>query len=85
MSKVLISLFTILTSQLLVINSQDFIPNYKLALKYSLLYYEAQRSGKLPENNRISWRGHSALNDKGIHGENLSGGYYDGKHEMINL
>lgn len=51
--------------------------NYKEALKLSLLFYEAQRSGILPESNRISWRSDSALNDQGFKGEDLTGGYYD--------
>lgn len=51
--------------------------DYARVLELSLLFYEAQRSGKLPENNRISWRGDSALSDRGINGEDLTGGYYD--------
>lgn len=53
-------------------------PDYARVLELSLLFYEAQRSGKLPPNNRIPWRGDSALNDQGLHGEDLTGGYYDG-------
>lgn len=56
--------------------------DYNQVLKLSLLFYEAQRSGKLPENNRIPWRGDSALLDQGINGEDLTGGYYDGKFVM---
>lgn len=52
--------------------------DYEEALRLSLLFYEAQRSGKLPEDNRIPWRGDSALDDKGLNGEDLTGGYYDG-------
>lgn len=37
--------------------------DYKDALTKSLLFLEAQRSGKLPKNNRIPWRGDSALDD----------------------
>ena len=37
--------------------------NYAEALKNSLLYFEAQRSGKLPSNQRVTWRGDSALRD----------------------
>ncbi len=33
--------------------------NYEGVLHASLLFYEAQRAGKLPANNRISWRGDS--------------------------
>ena len=45
----------------------------------SMLFYEAQRSGKLPATQRVTWRKDSALNDKGANGEDLTGGYYDGK------
>ncbi|KAJ8946377.1 hypothetical protein NQ314_008907 [Rhamnusium bicolor] len=75
------TIFTILFS-LLTINVgcfylPEFKPNYKEVLKLSLLFYESQRSGKLPSNNRIKWRGDSALEDKGVNGEDLTGGYYD--------
>ena len=46
--------------------------NYGDVLKKSLLFYEAQRSGKLPSSNRIDWRWDSALGDEVV------GGYYDG-------
>lgn len=36
-----------------------------------LWFYEAQRSGHLPDNNRVSWRNDSALDDV------PAGGYYD--------
>jgi endoglucanase len=42
-----------------------------------MFFYEAQRSGKLPPNNRVSWRGDSALNDGADNGVDLSGGWYD--------
>ena len=53
--------------------------NYSQALKFSLMFYEAQRSGKLPGNNRIKWRKTSATNDRGEKGQDLTGGYYDGE------
>ena len=46
--------------------------DYKQVLEKSLLFYEAQRSGPLPDDNRIEWRGDSALDDIPV------GGYYDG-------
>lgn len=46
----------------------------------SILFYEAQRSGKLPANNRITWRADSALSDHGDSGEDLTGGWYDGMY-----
>ena len=42
-----------------------------------LYFYEAQRSGKLPSNNRVSWRNDSALDDGKDVGLDLTGGYYD--------
>lgn len=36
-------------------NVGNINPNYIKLMNYSMLFYEAQRSGKLPENNRISW------------------------------
>lgn len=54
--------------------------NYDHVLHLSLLYYEAQRSGYLPADNRIPWRGNSAVQDKGMNGEDLTGGYYDGEY-----
>ncbi|XP_059630328.1 endoglucanase 12-like [Cornus florida] len=51
--------------------------NYGSALTKSLLYFEAQRSGKLPPNQRVKWRGHSGLKDGRGAGIDLVGGYYD--------
>ena len=41
--------------------------NYGHVMGLSLLFYEAQRSGKLPGNNRIPWRGDSALVRRSIY------------------
>ncbi|KAF5468640.1 hypothetical protein F2P56_012780 [Juglans regia] len=51
--------------------------NYKDALTKSLIFLEAQRSGKLPPNNRLPWRGDSALDDGKTANVDLTGGYYD--------
>jgi hypothetical protein len=37
--------------------------DYADALTKSLLYFESQRSGRLPYNQRVSWRDHSGLTD----------------------
>ena len=50
------------------------------AIDKSLLFYEAQRSGPLPNNMRIDWRKDSALNDGSDVGLDLTGGYYDGMY-----
>ncbi|KAG7165867.1 Endoglucanase 19-like, partial [Homarus americanus] len=48
------------------------------ALCMSFLFYEAQRSGHLPEDQRVEpWRWDSAMDDGADVGHNLTGGYYD--------
>ena len=37
--------------------------NYKDALTKSILFFEGQRSGKLPSNQRMNWRRDSGLSD----------------------
>ncbi len=73
--------------------------NYGEALQKSFLFYEAQRSGDLPSDNRIPWRGDSALTDgdlnqdgdfndvvNGVAEIDLTGGYYDaGDHVKFGL
>nr|PNR34484.1 hypothetical protein PHYPA_024301 [Physcomitrium patens] len=51
--------------------------DYREALEKSLLFYEGQRSGKLPETQRMNWRGDSALVDGNASQVDLRGGYYD--------
>jgi hypothetical protein len=51
--------------------------NYAEALQKSLYFYDAQRSGPLPQNFRVSWRGDSGLQDGADVGVDLTGGYYD--------
>lgn len=51
--------------------------NYAEALELSIIFYETQRSGRLPANKRIPWRGDSGLTDAGENGEDLTGGWYD--------
>jgi len=56
-----------------IAKSQDYARHIEL----SLLFYEAQRSGKLPENNRIYWRFDSQLDAGADNKVDLTGGYYD--------
>ncbi|GLU05960.1 hypothetical protein SLE2022_230320 [Rubroshorea leprosula] len=51
--------------------------DYAQALSNSILFFEAQRSGYLPNNQRVSWRANSGLNDGKAGGVDLVGGYYD--------
>jgi hypothetical protein len=77
-----------LTSLTSIIYSQTTFTNlqYAEALQKSILFYEAQQSGKLPSFNRVSWRADSALNDGKDVGKDLTGGWYDaGDHVKFGL
>lgn len=51
-------------------------PDYASALKNSLLFYKAQRSGKLPDND-VPWRHDSFVNLTTKEGVDVSGGFFD--------
>jgi endoglucanase len=51
--------------------------NYAEALQKALYFYDAQRSGRLPPDFRVKWRGDSGLQDGADVGVDLTGGYYD--------
>jgi endoglucanase len=51
--------------------------DYAEALQDSMFFYAAQRSGQLPPDNQVGWRGDSDLSDGSDHGVNLTGGYHD--------
>ena len=48
-------------------------PQWSTLLGSLLYFYEAQRTGKLPSSNRVSWRNSSVLNDGKDVGLDLSG------------
>lgn len=60
--------------------------NYGEALQKAIMFYEFQRSGKLPEDKRDNWRADSGMNDGADVGLDLTGGWYDaGDHVKFNL
>ncbi|KAI3682108.1 hypothetical protein L2E82_50140 [Cichorium intybus] len=70
----LMVLLTLYTSFWVCVNANF---DYKDALKKSIIFLEAQRSGKLPKIHRPLWRGDSGLDDGKAAGVDLAGGYYD--------
>jgi endoglucanase len=56
--------------------------NYGEALQKSIYFYDAQRVGKLPSTNRVSWRADALLNDGKDVGLDLSGGFMDAGDEV---
>ncbi|XP_027149270.1 endoglucanase 9 [Coffea eugenioides] len=52
-------------------------PNYRDALAKSLLFFQGQRSGRLPRTQQIDWRSASGLSDGSFARVDLTGGYYD--------
>lgn len=80
-----IGLFRVLAVIMVMVSSVGLVPrpvraadyNYAEALQKSLYFYEAQRSGSLPDDNRVEWRGDSALSDGADVGHDLTGGWYD--------
>ncbi|XP_057550900.1 endoglucanase 8-like [Amaranthus tricolor] len=70
----LLLIFSLLSISSIVCYGQH---NYMDALRKSILFFEGQRSGKLPPDQRLRWRRHSALTDGHTVGRDLTGGYYD--------
>ncbi|XP_019165450.1 PREDICTED: endoglucanase 24-like [Ipomoea nil] len=57
--------------------TQSSYHNYPDALSKCILFFEGQRSGYLPSEQRMTWRGHSGLGDGWSFNTDLTGGYYD--------
>jgi endoglucanase len=68
---------------LVMVTSADAAPsptgvfNYAEALQKAVWFYDAQRLGRLPADNRVSWRGDSFTADGADVGLNLVGGFAD--------
>ncbi|KAL3631410.1 Esterase/lipase/thioesterase [Castilleja foliolosa] len=65
------------TTALLLLSSAAAGHDYHDALHKSILFFEGQRSGRLPPDQRLRWRRDSALHDGASAGVDLTGGYYD--------
>ncbi|MFS7976181.1 putative cellulase [Helianthus anomalus] len=73
----LLLLLTLSTATATVRHRPTASHNYHDALTKSILFYEGQRSGKLPPNQRMTWRKDSGLSDGSAMKVDLVGGYYD--------
>ncbi|XP_054816963.1 endoglucanase 8-like [Prosopis cineraria] len=73
-SKLMVMMIT--TTSFMMVRA-DSSHNYGDALTKSILFFEGQRSGKLPPSQRMTWRKDSALNDGSDAHLDMVGGYYD--------
>ncbi|CAN6198084.1 unnamed protein product [Urochloa humidicola] len=69
--------FALVAALLLAASSSVGAHDYSDALGKSILFFEGQRSGRLPPTQRLRWRHDSALHDGADAGVDLTGGYYD--------
>ncbi|KAJ0241121.1 Endoglucanase 9 [Hirschfeldia incana] len=69
--------FLVLLFSSLLTRNVDANPNYREALSKSLLFFQGQRSGRLPRDQQVSWRASSGLSDGSAAHVDLTGGYYD--------
>jgi hypothetical protein len=87
-SGAVLSLTTALLVAPLATSAQAADPtfDYAEALQKSMFFYQAQRSGDLPDGFPVSWRGDSGLQDGSDVGKDLTGGWYDaGDHVKFGL
>ncbi|XP_068666810.1 endoglucanase 12-like [Aristolochia californica] len=54
--------------------------NYTLALHKALMFFNAQKSGRLPKSNGVPWRGNSGLED-GSDVQDVKGGFVGGYYD----
>ncbi|KAI8463040.1 MAG: Six-hairpin glycosidase-like protein [Monoraphidium minutum] len=51
--------------------------DYGCTLGASMFFYMAQRTGRLPPGNPVSWRGNAGMRDVAPNGNDLTGGWFD--------
>ncbi|PNX75185.1 endoglucanase 8-like protein, partial [Trifolium pratense] len=71
------SKFSLLLTMMMATMARSASFDYGDALTKSILFFEGQRSGKLPPSQRMKWRKDSALHDGHDIHMNMVGGYYD--------
>ncbi|KAJ8769898.1 hypothetical protein K2173_008980 [Erythroxylum novogranatense] len=69
--------FLVFTLSSMVFGLVQGNPNYKDALSMSIIFFQGQRSGRLPVSQQMRWRSNSGLSDGRLSNVDLTGGYYD--------
>lgn len=77
LGKPLLKLCVFVAVLVVVIGGSSGAHDYQEALSKAILFFEGQRSGFLPEDQRLKWRGNSGLSDGWNYNFDLTGGYYD--------
>ncbi|RVW40143.1 Endoglucanase 4 [Vitis vinifera] len=75
--RVQLRVLTVVIGMMMMVVGRVTSQNYEDALTKSILFFEGQRSGRLPPSQRMTWRKDSALNDGTESNVDLVGGYYD--------
>jgi len=68
----------------IVTNGTDPNVQYSNLLGNALWFYEAQRTGALPESNRVPWRNNSVPDDGSDWNLDLTRGYFDAGDYSLN-
>ncbi|XP_039123894.1 LOW QUALITY PROTEIN: endoglucanase 1-like [Dioscorea cayenensis subsp. rotundata] len=75
--ELIVAVVKIIAFSSLCFSTNAYTLDYADALEKSIIFFEAQRSGKLPADQRVTWRGNSGLSDGASYNVDLAGGYYD--------
>lgn len=59
----IVAVVKIIAFSSLCFSTNAYTLDYADALEKSIIFFEAQRSGKLPADQRVTWRGNSGLSD----------------------
>ncbi|KAI4323885.1 hypothetical protein L6164_023459 [Bauhinia variegata] len=76
-NNVAVSRVSLLIGMVMILAMAKASHDYGDAVSKCILFYEGQRSGKLPRFQRLKWRNDSALHDGSDIKMDMVGGYYD--------
>ena len=78
--ELIVAVVKFIAFSLLCFSTNAYTLDYADALEKSIIFFEAQRSGKLPPNQRVTWRGNSGLSDGASYNVTL---YLNTRHPFI--